>query len=180
MLDRELTLKSLCLLGLTLACGLAGAGKAHVHGLARLDLAVEGQRISITLTSPLDSLLGFERAPRHDAERRAVAAMQSTLRDGARVFRFDAAAHCVAAEVTLQAPVLGIGAAAKDAGAGAGEHADLQASWHFSCTAVPGSVDARLFDNFAPLRRIEVQLITALGQRKLVLLRPAQRIALGR
>jgi Protein of unknown function (DUF2796) len=169
-------LKSLYLLWLALACAVASAGKAHEHGAARLDLAVDGKRVSITLAAPLDSLLGFEHAPRSDAQRRAVAELQGRLRDGGGLFAFDAAARCVSAEVTLEAPVLGIGATAK----GQDEHAELDASWQFSCAAAPSSVEARLFQAFTRLRRLEVQVVAGPGQRKLVLARPAQRIAFTR
>lgn len=43
------------------------AGEAHQHGVARLDIAVDAGRISLQRDSPLDKLLGFERAPRNDA-----------------------------------------------------------------------------------------------------------------
>jgi Protein of unknown function (DUF2796) len=157
-----------------LVAGTALAGKAHEHGAARLDIAVDAQGLNITLTAPLESLLGFERAPRTDAERRAVAALQSTLRDGARLFRFDAGARCASTEASLHAPVLGLGAAA----AARGEHADLDASWQFHCATPATSIDTALFETFAPLRRIDVQVVAARGQRKLVLSRPARRIAL--
>ena len=60
-----------------LAAGLAAtalpawAAKAHQHGVARLDVAVEATRVTLYLDTPLDNLLGFERAPRTDAERKA-------------------------------------------------------------------------------------------------------------
>ena len=51
------------------ACGLLGATyapsvlaqehAAHVHGDAHLDVALEGDTLSLQLESPLDNLLGF-------------------------------------------------------------------------------------------------------------------------
>ena len=64
------------------------AGKAHVHGIAKLDVAVEATKITVQLESPLDNLLGYERAPRTDAERRQADAMVARLKaraDEARV-----------------------------------------------------------------------------------------------
>ncbi|MDP3083588.1 MAG: DUF2796 domain-containing protein, partial [Rubrivivax sp.] len=40
------------------------AGKAHEHGIARLDVAVEADRITLLLDTPLDNRGGVERAPR--------------------------------------------------------------------------------------------------------------------
>jgi hypothetical protein len=45
------------------------AASPHEHGVARLDVAVDAGRVSFSLETPLDNLLGFERAPRTDAER---------------------------------------------------------------------------------------------------------------
>ena len=38
-----------------------GAGP-HVHGVANLEIAIDDAAVQINLNSPLDSLLGFERA----------------------------------------------------------------------------------------------------------------------
>ena len=38
--------------------------QAHVHGAVQLEVALDGPTLSIALEAPLDSLLGFERAPR--------------------------------------------------------------------------------------------------------------------
>ena len=67
------TLRGLAALGLAL-CGAAFAGKAHQHGVARLDLAVDGGTVTIAVEMPLDALVGFERSPRTGAERQAAAA----------------------------------------------------------------------------------------------------------
>jgi hypothetical protein len=40
------------------------AGKAHEHGALKLDVAIEGNKLTIAMEAPLDNLLGFERAPR--------------------------------------------------------------------------------------------------------------------
>ena len=52
----------------------AAAQHAHEHGRLRLAIAIDGEQLSIALEAPLDSLVGFERAPRTDAERRSAAA----------------------------------------------------------------------------------------------------------
>ena len=42
---------------------------AHVHGAVQLDVAVDGPTLTLTLEAPLDSVVGFERAPRTAAEK---------------------------------------------------------------------------------------------------------------
>lgn len=163
---------------LALACALpAWAGRAHEHGVARLDVAVDGTALTIALATPLDGLIGFERAPRSDAEKRAAEKAVATLRAADALFAIDTAAACTLASVTLEsAPLkLGTAAPAKDDG-----HGDLEAEFVFRCRSAPAFVEAGLFKAFPRLSRIDVQVAASKGQRRLVLKRPAQRIDLPR
>jgi hypothetical protein len=175
----------------TLAVAPALAHKAHQHGVAKLDVAVEPTRVRFDLATPLDNLVGFERAPRTDAERQRVDTAVAALRDAAALWRIDPAAGCTPGAVTLQAPVLGLdgGAAATAVPAATTEaaeaketHAELEASWTFDCkdAARAGFVEHGLFAAFARMSRIEVQAVTPRGQMKVNLRKPASRIALAR
>ena len=73
------------------------------------------------MEAPLDNLLGFERAPRTDSERKAAAEVLARLRNpnqGKALFSADAAAQCTLSKADVQAPVLEPGAkpAPKDEG----------------------------------------------------------------
>ena len=163
-----------CLLTLTAA----QADSPHEHGVARLDVAVDAGRVRIELDTPLDNLLGFERAPRSDAERDKVSAMVARLRAGEALFRIDAAAGCKLSKVDLVSPPLGLG---KEAAA-AGEHGDLNGSYEFLCVHGARAVflEVGLFDAFPALKRIDLQVTTPKGQLKAVLRKPASRVALVR
>ncbi len=156
----------------------AWAGKPHQHGVAALNVGVEPGRVSLDLETPLDNLVGFERAPRTDAERERVAAVLAKLRAGAALFRIDPAAGCTLAKVTLVAPVLGLGGSASEKDG----HADLDGRFEFDCKAGQraGFVEVGLFDAFAGLKRIELQVVTPKGQLKATLVKPASRVALAR
>ena len=158
----------------------AWAGKAHQHGVAQLDVAVEPTRLSLVLETPLDSLLGFDRAPRSEAERAVVDQALARLRAAEQLFRIDSAAGCTLDKVVLVAPVLGLGPA--PAGADKGEHAELTGTFDFNCKAGGRArfVEVQLFDAFAPMKRIELQLVLPRGQMKATLVRPATRVALAR
>jgi hypothetical protein len=148
------------------AASVVWAAKAHEHGVARLDIGVEAGRITLSLEVPLDGLVGFERAPRTDAERAAVAAALARLQEADKLVRIDGAAGCGAGKVDLVAPVWGVGAAAPAAAAApsgsassaaprlsaassaspvkAGgttatrdAHGDLEATYEFRCSNAP-------------------------------------------
>ncbi len=165
------------LLALSANAPLAGAaGQPHDHGVARLDVVVEAARVVFDLDTPLDNIVGFERAPRTDAERERAKAAMTRLRDAAALFRIDPAAACTVHRVELSAPALEAGADSKDG------HAELQGHYEFNCKAGARAsfVELGLFDSFAALRRIDLQVVTPRGQLKARLSKPASRVALVR
>ncbi|MDT7835346.1 DUF2796 domain-containing protein [Aquabacterium sp. OR-4] len=167
------------------------AGKAHEHGTLKLDVAIDGAQLSVALEVPLDNLLGFERAPRNEAERKAAGELLARLRapgQGPALFAPDAAAQCTLARAEVNAPVLvpagheptrPRGATASATGS---EHADLDASYTYSCAqpAALRKLDIGLFEVFQRLQRIDVQLAGPQGQAKSTLKRPQRRVQLAR
>ncbi|MFT4265787.1 MAG: DUF2796 domain-containing protein [Xenophilus sp.] len=152
----------------------APAQHAHVHGKAELSIAVDGPAVTIGLEAPLDSLLGFERAPRTDVEKNSVEQLAARLRAADHLFKLDAAAGCKLGPVQLDSPVIGLGQ-----GEAPGDgHADLDASFAFNCanTAKVKAVDTELFEAFPNLRQIEVEIAAPEGQFRRSLKRPATRI----
>ncbi len=161
----------------SLAAGLplaASAAPAHTHGQAELRIAVDGGRLEIQLDTPLDSLVGFERAPRTDAERQAVRAAAGKLR-AAGLFVPTSAANCTAAPVKLASAalppdLLGEQAPAQRNGKPA-EHADLEASFAFAC-ANPSElkgVETMLLRSFPGIRKVAVEIAGPRGQSRSVL-----------
>ncbi len=159
----------------------AHAGKAHEHGVAKLDVAIEGNKLTVALESPLDSLLGFERAPGTDAERKAAADVLARLRGGGALFKADAAAQCTLSKAEVTAPVLEPATTAAGK-APAGEHADLDAIYEYACAQPQQlrTLDLGLFDAFKRMQRIDVQVAGAQGQSKVTLKRPARTAKLVR
>jgi hypothetical protein len=133
----------------------AHAGQAHVHGVAALEVTVEGDRLTLEFTSPLDNLVGFERAPRTDKEKARVAQALERLRKPEDLFVPSAAARCKAGPVKIDAPVLDTPAKAPK-----GEHASLAATVEFRCEQPQSlsGVRVMLFDAFPSVKRIDVQV----------------------
>lgn len=152
------------------------AGPAHQHGVGRLDLAVDGGRVHLLLRLPLDSVLGFERAPRTPAERQQVEALRGRLREGPTLFRLDPAAGCRLDAVELDAPVLDGGAGPEDG------HADLEVRQVYHCQAPAQlqQMELRAFASFPRLARLDVQAVLPQGQRKLTLTRTSPTLKLSR
>lgn len=153
----------------------AFAAGGHSHGVARLDVAVDGATITLRLEAPLESLVGFERAPRNDAERGQVRAMAQALRSG-NPFVPTAAARCRLDRVELTSPVLtpellGESGPAAAAGKAADDHAELDGAFVYRCEDAKSlqGIDVMLFDHFKRLRRVDTQVAGPKGQSALKL-----------
>jgi hypothetical protein len=142
---------------------------AHVHGAGQLSIAVDGNLIEVELSAPLDSLVGFERPPRTEREKKAVDAMRARFMKPDTLFSPTTAAGCTAAPAKLSAPVLD----AKEAKPGKTEdgHAELQAMIAFRCESAAAlkDIEVRLFDAFSGLHKLSVQVASPRGQRSATL-----------
>jgi len=165
---------------LCLAASAHAAGHAHEHGVAKLDIAIEPGKLTLQMESPLDNLVGFERAPRTDAERQRVDAAVARLKAAAALFKIDPAAGCTLAHVDLVSAPLKLGQ--PEPGAVDDGHADLDGDFEFSCkdSARASFIELGLFGAFSGMQRIEVQIAAPQGQFKRTLQRPASRIVLSR
>ncbi|WP_432241081.1 DUF2796 domain-containing protein [Herbaspirillum robiniae] len=145
-----------------------GNHPAHVHGVGKLDVALEGNTLTLHLDSPLINLVGFEHAATSTRDKDTVEAAARMLRDVTRIFVTDAAAQCKPAEVQLESAVLppallGEKAVTTPEAAPNDGHADLDGDFTLVC-ASPGALNtvdvAGLFRAFPGFQRIDVQLAT--------------------
>ena len=160
---------------MSLALGAAAATRelgAHVHGVAELRVVIDGNQLSISFESPLDNVVGFERAPRTDKERSAVRSMATRLRQAQTLFVTTPAAQCKLVSVqlvsaALPADLLGEPKPTKVEGSKEGEgHADLDASFTFNCANASQlkGMDVGLMQAFPGLRKLNVQVVGPKGQ----------------
>lgn len=133
--------------------------KAHVHGNARLDVAVDGNMLLLHLESPLYGVLGFEHAPGNAKERAAVVEMRKKLANAGKLFAPTAAAQCALASAQVEAPTL-------DANVAPGAHGDLDADFVFACARPENlrGMEVALFEAFPKIRRIDAQVVSGAGQ----------------
>lgn len=146
------------------AASLAYAQHKHVHGAGRLDVAIEGGKISLALEMPLDAAVGFERAPKNDKEKAALAAAEKALND-AGIYLPTPAANCTLQTREVHVPFPGRDDS-QHAHEGEQHHADIEANHVFRCAnpAELKSLETTLFKSFPRLYRLEVQRSGPAGQ----------------
>ena len=142
------------LVAVLLAAPLAHAQHKHVHGEGKLDVAIDKGTVSISLELPLDAAVGFERAPKNDKERAALAGIEKLLKD-ASLFAPTAAAKCAPTRVEVGMPKFD-----------GGEHADIDAEYEFACAepAALKGIETSIFKSFQRLYRLEAQRSGPTGQ----------------
>ena len=79
---------------LMLTSATAAQQAAHVHGIATLNLAMEGGELEIEFVSPAGNIVGFEHEAVTEAERRAIRDAIEQLRKGHELFDLPPAASC--------------------------------------------------------------------------------------
>jgi len=158
--------------GLGLAALVASAESleqhAHSHGAVTLNVALEGQVLSLEIDAPAINVLGFEKSPRNDAERQAVAAVDTWLSAGRDIAGVPRAAECRLQSVTYVAPKLGSG------------HADYRPRYTFRC-ANPAAlewVELWALRRFKDVEKVEVNVISASMQRQDTLAPGSLRVSL--
>lgn len=162
---------------------------AHVHGLAEINLIVEGSLLIIDMVSPGFNKVGFEHQPRTGEQRQAIREAKELLAEGEELFALPPAAHCrlVRAEIGSDFDLdhrhehgdhshdhqHGHGDHGHDHHHGHGhkhdhdhDHADFTGLWEFHCERPErlDRIDFRLFEHFPGTERIRVQAVTPAGQ----------------
>jgi len=164
----------------------------HVHGHGTLNIAIEGQRVSMELEVPGMDIVGFEHAPSTDDQKTAVEKAKTRLEKPLGMFSLPTAAGCTVTEakVALEAehgPQDGDdhkhdekGDHDHDDGA-AGGHNQFEASYALDCTN-PSELTTITFDYFtlfAGAHDLTVNVVTAKGQSKYEVSRSKPTLDLG-
>lgn len=178
------TMSERCIAAFALAILLSGTQVlarepgSHVHGSATLQIAVDGPAVQVMFETPLDNLLGFERAPRTPPEQQAARAMRATLQRPEGLLVFTPEAGCVPEDTQIKAPVLDPDPGAAGAH-GPSSHAALQAEVMYLCRRPSAltSVDVRLFDAFSAMHTLRAQVAGPRGQTGAVLTSKQRRLS---
>lgn len=146
--------------GLLTAHSVVLSAGAHQHGVARLEVSIDEGGVQVTMESPLEVLVGFERAPKDNAQREALARMVDRLKAGDQLFAIDPAAACTLTASSVEHPFQ------PGKGGAKGGHADAEATWSWRCEKPAGikRIEVRLFEVFSRLMTLRVQTATPKGQ----------------
>jgi hypothetical protein len=153
---------------------------AHVHGIAALNLALEGQEVHIEFDSPAANIVGFEHAPSSESDHAALDKAVAKLKDGDRLFRFNDDAGCQMETVSVVSGLLeeehdghtndkpGMHPDEEKEGhdhqwhEDEGEtHSEIEAAYHFECDE-PGKLtqlSVELFEAFPGTEKLKVQYV---------------------
>ncbi|NIE75565.1 DUF2796 domain-containing protein [Pantoea sp. Ap-967] len=144
---------------------------AHEHGVAKLNVVLDGNTLELELDSPAMNLVGFEHLASSDADKAKVAAVRQQLEQPLKLFGLAAAAGCKEDQQELESPLFGDAAKADDDGDEHEKghvHSDINAHYQLTC-ATPEKLAqldlAPLYKAFPATQKINVQLIGPNGQK---------------
>jgi hypothetical protein len=176
-----------------LAAGIASAAEqghtAHVHGVSRLNLAIDGNHVALEIEAPGADIVGFEHVAENETDKAAIIRAAGILKAGDALFRFPAKAKCRLQAAKVEPPRTAQERAHREADSGKAKdamkegkrHTEFHARYEFRCDQ-PASlteVDAgNFFKRFSAAREIEARAVTARGQRAQELTPAASKLAL--
>jgi hypothetical protein len=163
---------------------------AHEHGVGRLNIAIEGKRISMELEVPGADIVGFEHEASTKEQKAAVKKAKSTLEGALNVFKLPAGAKCKLAEAKVKIETEdhdhdeagdNKGEAKHEEEEDGGHHSQFHATYAIDCAApekVTG-IDFKYFELFPGARKLDINLATEKGQSHYEVSRERPRLKFG-
>jgi hypothetical protein len=144
-----------------------GSLDAHAHGVASLNVALDGQTLEIQLESPAMNLVGFEHEAKSDADKAKVASARKHLEQPQALFALPIEAQCALQDSELDSPLFGAAEPAEHEHGDEDGHSDIDASYRFTCANAEVLKTLELgsfFGTFPATEKLQVQLIGPSGQ----------------
>jgi len=135
---------------------------AHSHGAGTLELSVQAGKVSGNFEIPMESLLGHEHLPRTEAQKKAMAQLQSGLAAADYFMTLPAAAQCK--QISLKA-------SSSMFEGKKSEHSDLDIDFAFDCAQPAALTEIRiaLFAKHTRLKTLKVDMVGPKGQKSVTL-----------
>ncbi|MFW5824485.1 MAG: ZrgA family zinc uptake protein [Marinobacter sp.] len=142
-----------------------GHQQAHVHGVAQLQLAIEGNTVELILRSPAANLVGFEHAPKNREQEQALAETREWLRSTALIQGAGGDCTVVASSVDHEH---GKTDAHDHHGHDKNEtdgHSEFEISQRLDCDGpLEGSLETPLLERFGNIETLSVEWVGVDGQ----------------
>jgi hypothetical protein len=163
---------------------------AHEHGRGTLNIAVEGNKVTMEFEVPGVDIVGFEHAAKTSREKAAVTKAKTQLSAPLSLFDLPASAACRVTEAKVEVEIGEHDHDAKEEakGAKAGKpaakregHSEFHAQYALECAA-PGNMTTigfGYFRAFAGAEKLDVNVITPKGQNKFEVTRATPSISLA-
>jgi Protein of unknown function (DUF2796) len=140
---------------------------AHVHGHGRLNIAIEGKKISMELEVPGADIVGFEHEPSTPDQKGAIAEGRAKLADAIALFSPSADAGCELehVKVSLEAEHEVHGKEPAEKG-GEHHHSEFHADYTLQCGSLSrlSSMTFDYFKSFPGAQELDVTVIGPKGQ----------------
>jgi hypothetical protein len=153
---------------------------AHVHGVAKLLIAQEGNILEIEFHSPAMNIVGFEHQPNTESQHETIEKAMDTLGQPGLLFRLPSAAKCHPMSAEVETPLSkprdhehshehGDKHDHEDHDHSGETHSDFTAQYHFQCDKISqlDRIEIDLMKQFPDTEQIEVQTISPKGQQKI-------------
>lgn len=148
---------------------------SHVHGVAQLDVVIEGAMLLASLKAPAANLVGFEHVADGEDQINQVYDLVGRMNLPETFWHLPEAAGCEAEEIHVEHHLL------EDEQEHDHDHmhddnhdsahSDVVVDYHYTCEHPEqlGQIRVNLFETYPSLQEIQVQLITPAGQQGLTL-----------
>jgi hypothetical protein len=160
---------------------------AHEHGHGTLNIAVEGNKVTMELEVPGVDIVGFEHAAKTTRDKATVEKAKKQLSAPLTLFALPAAAKCKVTEAKIEVEIGEHDHDAKaEAKTGKGEaksegHSEFHVQYALECAA-PASlttIEFGYFRAFAGAQKLDVNVITPKGQNKFEVTRTSPSLSLA-
>jgi len=155
-------------LGIAILFPQSKAQKAHVHGSAELNIALEGTKGEVEFEAPAAGVVGFEHEAKTPAQKKAVSDALTALRTrGNELVIFPAAAGCKMSpkevEVHREGP----------------QHSEIHAHYDLNCLKAPsGAIGFGVSKMFPRTVEVKVQFVSDKLQKSVIVIRDAAKLIL--
>lgn len=136
---------------------------AHVHGVASLQIAIEGHQVDLLFHSPADNLAGFEHAPENEEQKQRVEEVVTWLHQTPLINTV--AGDCTIDEVTVEHQLEADEHSHHSGDHGGHEHSEFDVSQRLTCKTAPQRVvSSPLQARFPAIEQLVVDWVSEHGQ----------------